>query len=267
VRAAGEAESLEGGLAEDEAAVAEAQEKLAALEVERLEGELRAAVGEFDPKEWTKRLTALKAGISMAEKERDARREVLERTQALLAEAKADPSAGAGGAPTPGATPKLRPTAAMTGGPSFDELAFLKSVVGRTSTPSGQVPPAMAMPPIRPSKPMPAVADDAESKAAAPEPDAPAKSRATPAKAAAKVAAEPESSANGAAEAPVAESASAPIPERPSAEPESASNNAFGKPTPRTSQAVKTLKCQECGTFNYPTEWYCERCGGELAAL
>lgn len=33
-----------------------------------------------------------------------------------------------------------------------------------------------------------------------------------------------------------------------------------------TSQ-VKTLKCQECGTMNYPTEWYCERCGGELAAL
>jgi uncharacterized OB-fold protein len=30
---------------------------------------------------------------------------------------------------------------------------------------------------------------------------------------------------------------------------------------------VKTLKCQECSTMNYPTEWYCERCGAELAAL
>ena len=29
----------------------------------------------------------------------------------------------------------------------------------------------------------------------------------------------------------------------------------------------KTLKCQECGAMNFPTEWYCERCGGELAAL
>jgi len=28
----------------------------------------------------------------------------------------------------------------------------------------------------------------------------------------------------------------------------------------------KTLRCGECGTMNYPTEWYCERCGGELAA-
>jgi hypothetical protein len=29
----------------------------------------------------------------------------------------------------------------------------------------------------------------------------------------------------------------------------------------------KTLKCPECGTANYPTEWYCERCGGELATM
>jgi hypothetical protein len=29
----------------------------------------------------------------------------------------------------------------------------------------------------------------------------------------------------------------------------------------------KTLRCQDCGEMNYPTEWYCERCGGELAAL
>jgi hypothetical protein len=31
--------------------------------------------------------------------------------------------------------------------------------------------------------------------------------------------------------------------------------------------AAKTLKCPECGTANYPTEWYCERCGGELATM
>lgn len=38
-------------------------------------------------------------------------------------------------------------------------------------------------------------------------------------------------------------------------------NSASGTPH------IKTLKCQECGTMNYPTEWYCERCGGELSAL
>lgn len=29
----------------------------------------------------------------------------------------------------------------------------------------------------------------------------------------------------------------------------------------------KTLKCPECGVMNYATEWYCERCGGELSTF
>lgn len=37
-------------------------------------------------------------------------------------------------------------------------------------------------------------------------------------------------------------------------------------PEPRVDQS-KTLKCPECGTPNYATEWYCERCGGELATM
>jgi hypothetical protein len=35
---------------------------------------------------------------------------------------------------------------------------------------------------------------------------------------------------------------------------------------PRREQE-KTLKCPECGAMNYATEWYCERCGGELATF
>ena len=36
----------------------------------------------------------------------------------------------------------------------------------------------------------------------------------------------------------------------------------------RPQQTVaKTLKCSECGALNRPTEWYCERCGAELAAV
>jgi hypothetical protein len=34
-----------------------------------------------------------------------------------------------------------------------------------------------------------------------------------------------------------------------------------------SASAAKSLKCAECGAMNYPTEWYCERCGGELASL
>lgn len=40
------------------------------------------------------------------------------------------------------------------------------------------------------------------------------------------------------------------------------------KPTDRAAPIVaKTLKCGECGALNRPTEWYCDRCGAELAAV
>jgi hypothetical protein len=41
--------------------------------------------------------------------------------------------------------------------------------------------------------------------------------------------------------------------------------------TPQAGKAAaavaKTLKCGDCGTLNRPTEWYCERCGAELAGV
>lgn len=37
---------------------------------------------------------------------------------------------------------------------------------------------------------------------------------------------------------------------------------------PRAAMPVpKTLKCRDCGSLNRPTDWYCERCGAELAAV
>ena len=38
-------------------------------------------------------------------------------------------------------------------------------------------------------------------------------------------------------------------------------------PAKVASGVAKTLKCGECGTLNRPTEWYCERCGAELAGV
>jgi hypothetical protein len=40
-----------------------------------------------------------------------------------------------------------------------------------------------------------------------------------------------------------------------------------GESRPSGSTGARTLKCGECGTMNRPTEWYCERCGAELADL
>lgn len=38
-------------------------------------------------------------------------------------------------------------------------------------------------------------------------------------------------------------------------------------PEDEDAEVAKTLKCKECGTMNVATEWYCESCGAELAAL
>jgi hypothetical protein len=46
--------------------------------------------------------------------------------------------------------------------------------------------------------------------------------------------------------------------------PPQASVPAVGK---AAAAVAKTLKCGECGTLNRPTEWYCERCGAELAGV
>jgi hypothetical protein len=38
-------------------------------------------------------------------------------------------------------------------------------------------------------------------------------------------------------------------------------------PLDENAPVEKTLKCKECGTMNVATEWYCENCGAELAAM
>lgn len=64
-------------------------------------------------------------------------------------------------------------------------------------------------------------------------------------------------------------------PSRPARRPSNPSMPAPAATTPAPAPApskvasgvAKTLKCGECGTLNRPTEWYCERCGAELAGV
>jgi hypothetical protein len=139
--------------------------------------------------------------------------------------------------------------------PSFDELAFLKSVVGRP-TPVGTFHP---MEPALVPKRTPADSRRGTPKRGAaappptPEPEPPAP---------------PPSEATDYATPEPPMPFPDPVPEpRVSQEMTPPRESYFGRPTPRTSEAIKSLRCQECGTLNFPTEWYCERCGGELAAF
>jgi hypothetical protein len=58
--------------------------------------------------------------------------------------------------------------------------------------------------------------------------------------------------------------ASTPGPATPAPSPSSVAATPANNDEP---EPVRTLKCRECGTMNLPTEWYCESCGAELAAL
>jgi len=54
---------------------------------------------------------------------------------------------------------------------------------------------------------------------------------------------------------------------RPADVPGGADAHRASAPALKSSEQLKTLRCTECNTMNLPTEWYCERCGGELAAF
>ncbi len=143
----------------------------------------------------------------------------------------------------------------------FDEIGFLRTVVGRvTPFPATEPPPPPVEPPAalganRPAAPRPDVRRPVERPMvpafeAPPIPDVPA---ATPARASAPA---------------LPALADEPPPPPPSAStPRASGADAAGGAAAAADDAARSLKCQECGWMNYPTEWYCEKCGGELAAF
>lgn len=56
-------------------------------------------------------------------------------------------------------------------------------------------------------------------------------------------------------------------PRRPAPKVEPAAAAPTPAPAGDKAAAARTLRCGECGAMNRPTEWYCEKCGAELAAL
>ena len=244
------------------------------LRDERAEAELRAMVGEFSLDHAREVMQRCDEAISSLGAERAQVGAELGRVQEILAVAVRPPTPPAGeesvipieslappvaseppAPPPPAPTVHAPPPAPSHPAPTasaFDELAFLQSVVEKPA------PVAHNFAPPPPPEPRP------ENRPAAAPPRA---QIVEPADVEVPAAASAAPARRNAAPTPVL--TSTPLVEKDGQDANSAltpgSIPAFLKDVP--TEQIKTLKCQECGTMNYPTEWYCERCGGELAAM
>ena len=243
------------------------------LRDERAEAELRAMVGEFSLDHARDVMQRCDEAISSLGAERAQVGAELGRVQEILAVAVRPPTPPAGeepvipieslAPPVPVEAPAPPPPAPVHAAPppapkqqaptasAFDELAFLQSVVEKPAPPA----PSFAPPAPEPRPEIRSAAPPPRAQIVEPmDVEVPAAASAAPAR-------------RNVAPTPVL--TSTPLVEKDGKDANSAltpgSIPAFLKDVP--TEQIKTLKCQECGTMNYPTEWYCERCGGELAAM
>ena len=158
----------------------------------------------------------------------------------------------------------------------FDELEFLKSVVGANTAETRAPAPRPSGPSgAKPVTPTSSTAQEKSAgvtqpvKRATPGAGSAAAPRATPS--AGTVAAAPAAPPAPKPEPPAQPAAPKAEAEAPKKAPQpmasSGPDNALGIKPSDVPDQPKTLKCPECGTMNYPSEWYCERCGAELAAI
>ena len=226
---------------------------------ELAELKLRRHVGEMDEDRFQETSRDLQSAIDQLKKDSAAALRDIERYEEILETiAAGDKREEAKKAPEPEA-PRAEPVregrksspdvkAPKSG---VDELAFLRSV-----TTGGDIKP------IAPPTPAPAAAT------AAP--------RSAPVAAPVPVAASAPPPAPAPAPQPVMAGAAAPA--KPAEEPvhldatphmvHLAPEPAPAPPPPApAAKKEEGLTCKECGTLNRPTEWYCEKCGAELAAF
>lgn len=342
-----------------EARLAKFEQELGARKDVRAEDELRAMVGEYDDVAWMAKAAEHDEGIQRVQAERDRGQADLTRMREMLSQTTrpshamraidetmipdepttaastvtgAGPSApdgkkpGAQFPPAPG-LPAATDAPPQRGASPFDEIGFLRTVVGRATpfagTDSSARRNSVAQPEVSaaPELPLAAAPPTAASPvsaavpaAAAPAAPAPPAHIAAPAPSHAPPPPLPPPPSVAAAPVPVAPPPAPvmpppPVPVAPAAvvpapapipvaavpvAPPAAPPTAFAtmrgsiQPMPsfeepmldepvaptaeaeadaRAAEASRTLKCQECGWMNYPTEWYCEKCGGELAAF
>jgi hypothetical protein len=199
---------------------------------ERHEAELRATVGELEASKWEVLRRSIDDAIARLTAERTHITTELSRVQQILSMTNA---AGT----LPGAAEA--DAAQSASGGRFDELAFLNAV----TDPSAGPPPPTATPAASRTG---QYASQKSGAVATQAPPGGTPTKPPPATGTGPTNTVPPTTGTGSQPA-------APAPETPD----------YLKDVP--TEATKTLKCNECGTMNLATEWYCERCGGELAAM
>lgn len=252
------------------------------------EAELRAAVGEYDETQWESMRAEANRQLDKIAADRGSLEEQLAELESIrkLSEVTA-PSGGEGAPPgesrmadaepLPTATaPALAPIAEPVK-PERDEFGIPRRPPSTAGWPTRDVPePQAVIPPARqPSAPFaapptPVVATPSAAPAEVERESPPVTPSQAPTAIIDPLVAAPRPSASPVAPPP----SPAPPPRRKRDTPsgkDAQISSGFSKPVPTPAESRpevnKTLKCPECGTPNYPTEWYCERCGGELATM
>lgn len=222
------------------------------------EAELRATVGEFTPEQWELRKREVEVELKRFADEKKKISDELNQLLLIVEQTTAeDEPAG------PGAPAESRPAPEFTPAPEVTPAEQTPPPPAQRSAPAADAPRVSRKTPARSRSAMPSApppSDEDETPPVAIESLAPADG--LPAKA-------PES-APAPAEPGPAETVEAPARSdtRANSHGKRGKQSTFApaQPDPRR-ENEKTLKCGECGAMNYPTEWYCESCGGELSAL
>ncbi len=234
------------------------QQKETAAAERLAEAELRHAVGEYDESQWTQvHKESLAELVSVREELGAVEEDIaqLEELERLVKSRPATPTPPAVAAPPPAAQPPAAPAATGTGAlprvgpPPRPQPAAATSAPAKDGQKNDAAKAAEKPAMIDELAFLKSVTDDDKRGIGSPGPAPTIRRSGAQFQPAEPASARPTSTPAPTTPAP----ASTPVAATPA-------NN--DEPEP-----VRTLKCRECGTMNLPTEWYCESCGAELAAL
>lgn len=234
------------------------------------EAELRAAVGEYEPSQWESIKSEAESALEKIAADRVSLDSQLSELRAIQKLSEMTPQIPGG--------EHIQVAAPTSVAVEPEVLAVRETPLAETPAPAQASAPASSQQAQAGHRAGTAAAERESAPPAAPTAPAVSSTQAAPPQAAPQQA-QPATASPAAPATPPGER----LPLEPVAAAASAAASAAAKPRVRTPpggvsaarsrseaakpDSAKTLKCPECGTANYPTEWYCERCGGELATM